>query len=212
MFVTEETKDSLLVPELGTVLSVATANKTSLNLDSAALAELGKVFGDYQSSYNAAVTEKGTLKSVVATKNANKKAAKALVAKYAKTWRANPAIPNSLLDALLMPNHNTQGSSTPPTTPQFLPMEVSIAGVVTLKWQRNGNNNTTIFNVETAESLAGPWTFLDSTTKTKLDYSGTPGTQVCFRVVAKRNGQTSSYSVPITLWGGGNGAALKVAA
>ncbi|MCE9559400.1 MAG: fibronectin type III domain-containing protein [Armatimonadetes bacterium] len=209
---TEETRDSYLAPDLAVVLATATANKTALSLDAPALAELGKVFGDFQTAYTASVNEKATLKSIVATKNANKKAAKALVAKYAKTWRANPAIPNSLLDALLMPNHNTQGSSTPPTTPQFLPMEVSIAGVVTLKWQRNGNNGGTIFNVETTESLDGPWTFFDSTTKSKLDYQSTPGTQVSFRVVAKRNGQTSSYSVPITLWGGGNGAALKVAA
>jgi hypothetical protein len=52
----------------------------------------------------------------------------------------------------------------------------------------------------------------DATTKAKFQFQATPGVPIWFRVVAKRNGQSSPASTPVFLWEGGNPQTLKIAA
>jgi hypothetical protein len=196
-----------------TFASNADKNKGVLKLDAAALTALNKTFNDFSAGLVATNAAKAALKSATSAKNANKRTAKALIAQYAKTWRADLNIPDSVLDSMLVPNHQSQGTKTPPAQPLNLSMKVSNVGVITLKWDRNGNKGGTIYSVETADSSTGVWSTFDVTTRSRMAYPGTPGVEVWFRVAAKRNGQTSSYSLPVSLWAtGGTTVDLEIAA
>jgi hypothetical protein len=168
------------------------------------LSDMGKVFSDFSTSLNAAGAAKTAAQTATTDKNAKRKGA--------KVFRANQAVPDSVLESLLLPPHVTPPTHSAPTQPTNLTLSVNSVGDVTLGWNRNGNPSGTIFNIETAEVSEGPWTTFDMTTKTKLAYQGTPGTPVWFRVSAKRNGNTSSFSLPISLWANGGGTSIKLAA
>lgn len=210
--ITSETNEIQFNLDLTIFINNATTNKSLLGLSPTDLSDMGKVFSDFSTSLNAAGAAKTAALTATSDKNAKRKAAKALVSKWAKVFRANQAVPDSVLESLLLPPHVTPPTHSAPTQPTNLTLSVNSVGDVTLGWSRNGNGVGTIFNVETAEVSEGPWTTFDMTTKTKLAYQGTPGTPVWFRVSAKRNGNTSSFSLPISLWANGGGTSIKLAA
>lgn len=209
-YITEETSDANLSQAMGTFLANANTNKTVLGLSTSDLTDLSKSFGDFNTSLSAATSAKAAQKSAVQDKTSKKAVARAVIARWAQTWRANPAIPDAILDAMMVPNHQNQGTKTPPTQPTDLTLKVNSVGLITLSWKRNGNTTSTVFLIETASAANGPWEALDVTTKAKIDYQGTPGEAIWFRVWAKRDGKTSPVSLPISLWS--NGSSLAIAA
>lgn len=211
-YITDEESDSLLAAGMVNFLEQASVNATLLGLTTQELTALNASFDQFRLSFDAATAAKAAQKSATSTKNTNKRASKKLIAQYAQEWRANPAIPDSVLDLLNVPNHQTQGTKTPPTLPLNLRLTIGATGENTLAWDRNGNPYGTIFNVEFASSVNGPWATLDMTTKTKLTFTWPVGQTVWFRVNAKRNGQTSANSQVITLWAAGSAETLALAA
>lgn len=87
-------------------------------------------------------------------------------------------------------------------------------GVTYLKWNRNGNIQGTVFQIETRASAAGAWSILDTTTRRTYVTISAPGVYIAYRVSAKRNGQTSPASTPVVLWDSeeSEGGALQLAA
>jgi hypothetical protein len=211
-YITEENSDSLLAAGMVNFLEQASVNATLLGLTTQEITALNASFDQFRLSFDAATAAKAAQKSATSTKNVNKQASKKLIAQYAQEWRSNPAIPDSVLDLLNVPNHQTQGTRTPPTQPLNLRLTIGSTGVNSLAWDRNGNTQGTIFNIESASSANGPWTTFDMTTKAKLTFNWPVGQTVWFRVNAKRNGQTSANSQVITLWAAGSAETLALAA
>jgi hypothetical protein len=211
-YITEENSDSLLAAGMTNFLEQAQSNATLLGLTTAELAVLSTSFDTFKDSFDAATTAKALQKSATSQKNSAKQSSKKLIAQYAQEWRSNPAIPDSVLDKLNVPNHQTQGTRTAPTQPLNLRLTIGSTGSNTLAWDRNGNTQGTIFNIESATSANGPWTTYDMTTKAKLTFNWPIGETVWFRVNAKRNGQTSANSQVITLWATGSAESLALAA
>ncbi len=212
-YITEENKDSDLSKKLQTFLTNASANQVALKLTAPELAALNDATLEFDDALSISNTSKATTVQLVSDKNVKKRTIKQLVAQYAQEWRGDLSVSDAILDALLLPNHQSGGTRTAPTQPTNPTLKVTGAGEITFGWNRNGNRNGTIFNVETAEAIDGPWATYDMTTKVKMGYQGTPGVAVWFRVNAKRNGQSSAYSFPISMWGNGTGEAdLTIAA
>lgn len=211
-YITDEESDSLLAAGMINFLEQAENNASVLSLTGPEIAALSTSFATFREAFDAATAAKAAQKSATSSKNAAKAASKRLIAQYAQEWRSNPAIPDSLLDRLNVPNHQTQGTRTAPTQPLNLRLTIGSTGTNTLAWDRNGNTQGTIFNIESASSASGPWATFDMTTKAKLTFTWPVGESIWFRVNAKRNGQTSPNSQVVTLWAAGSGDGLKIAA
>lgn len=212
MYITEENNDTRLNNDLTSFSNVATLNKVALGLQTTDLTEMTTLFSAYSSALTATATAKAAVKSSVEQKDINKKAAKQFVSKWAKIWRANNAISDPLLDQLMLAPHKTPGTKTPPTQPTNLVATDDGLGLISLKWRRNGNTPATTFAIESKASPSADWVMIDATTKTKYEFQATSGMPIWFRVVAKRNGQSSPASTPVSMWESGESATLQIAA
>lgn len=208
-YITEELNDSALVTAMNNFIVNIENNDTVLGLDAEEIGAFTLRFNAFKAAVNEVADIKLQAKSVTADKNEKKSEARALIAQYAKEWRGNLAIPDSLLDLLQLPNHQNTGPRSAPTIPTDLSFTINNVGEVTLKWKRNGNNSRTIFTVETGASSSGPWNVYDVTTRASSEYNGATGVETFFRVTAKRNGISSNPSFPISLWANGNGEFFK---
>ncbi len=210
-YITEENNDGLLAAGMTNFLDQVEKNDTILGVDVDELNAMNAAFNAFKDDFEAQIAAKAALKASTSAKNISKKAAKIIIAQYAQEWKANLAIPDNILDLLNVPNHVNGRVRTPPTQPLNLRLLIGSTGENTLAWDRNGNNSSTIFNIESASSANGPWTTFDMTTKAKINFSWPQGTTIWFRVNAKRNGQTSPNSQPIALWASTSLSKLKVA-
>lgn len=212
-YVTEIDADAELSAALNQFQVTCAANAAALSLTPANLTEIAGMATSFTTSFNAVVAVKQTAKSTVEAKDIQKKASKAILSKWAKTFRANQAVPDSLLDSLMLPHHKTPGTKTPPTQPTNLVASADGLGLVSLKWSRNGNNQRTQFLIETQTTPGGPWSVSGGTLKTKFQFQANVGEFIGFRVVASRDDQQSQASVPVQLWvNGGEGQMLTLAA
>jgi hypothetical protein len=210
-YITEENNDALLAAGMTNFLDQVEKNEVVLGIDADELNAMNSAFNAFKDDFDAQTAAKAELKAATTSKNSSKKAAKRIIAQFAQEWKANLAVPDNVLDLLNVPNHASGGVRTPPTQPLNLRLTIGSTGENTLAWDRNGNNSSTIFNIESASSANGPWTTFDMTTKAKINFSWPQGTTIWFRVNAKRNGQTSPNSQPIALWASSSLSKLKVA-
>jgi hypothetical protein len=211
-YITEERSDSKLAQQMNLFLTNAEKNEGVLGLDAETIGNFSVAFSGFQTALDDADEAKIETKAKVTVKNGKKRDAKDLIAQFAQAWRANPDIPDSVLDEMMVPNRANGGTRTQPTIPLNLRLSVDSTGEVSLAWDRNGNKYGTIFNIEIANSATGNYTTYDMTTKAKIKYQGTPGVPIWFRVNAKRNGFSSGYSLPISLWAAGTTDVLNIAA
>lgn len=212
-YITEIVADGDLNTALANFNTVCAANAATLGLTPADITAIGTAATGFNTSLNAATAAKATAKSSVDAKVVQKKTSRAVVSKYAKIFRANQAVPDSLLEQLMLPHHKTNGSKTPPAQPLDLVGSADGNGLVKLKWKRNGNIQSTQFLLEVRTDPAGNWSISGATTQTKFSYQAVPGSYIAFRVTATRRDLSSPPSTPFALWenGGGPGLELKVA-
>ena len=211
MYITEELSDSKLLVAMTTFLANAEANEGPLGLDAESFGALTLVYNAFRAKLDAATIARTEAKQATAEKNDAKADARALIAQFAQEWRANPAIPDSLLDLMTVPNRQSNGTRTPPTQPLGLEIRIG-TGETSLSWNKNGNKYGTVYNIESAPSANGPWTTFDITTRSKIQFLWPAGDSIWFRVSAKRNQQTSAPSLPLALYPGATGVILQEAA
>lgn len=211
MYITEEQSDGKLLVAMTTFLANAEANENALGLDAESIGAMTLAFTAFRTKVDAASAARAASVQATAEKNDEKADARALIAQFAQEWRANPAIPDSLLDLMMVPNRQNNGTRTPPTQPNTLKITIG-GGETSLSWNKNGNKYGTVYNIESASSPNGPWTTFDITTRSKITFEWPAGTSIWFRVSAKRNNQTSAASQPLALYPGASGVILQEAA
>jgi hypothetical protein len=211
-YLTEILGDPEYVAALQMVLPIINANKTVLNVSTAQYTELSNLVTAYTTQYGTANTAKAAAKSAVAQKDINKKATRTVINSWAKTWRANPAVPDALLESLLIAPHNVIPNHTPPSTPAQLVALADGQGYVELRWKKNGNKPGTQFVIEKQSEAGNDWDFAGVTTKSKFETSANPGTYIAYRVTAVRAGEHSNPTAAVVLWNNGQTGALRVAA
>ena len=212
-YITEMRKLGDLNLALQSFNSTCAANALALGgLTAPQLAEIAAMSTSFSSALAAYETAKAAADLAITNRDLQIKASKATLSKWAKTFRANQAISDALLDQLNLPHHKTPGTKTPPTTPLDLTANADGLGVVSLKWKRSGNNSTTQFLIETQTSPGGDWTLTGATTKVRFSYQAVPGSYLGFRIIASRDDLVSTPSVPAVLWLNGGGEMLTLAA
>lgn len=212
-YITQITKEAELSVALTSFSATCAANALALGgLTAPQLAEISGMASGFASSLASLATARAAEKLAVENKNLQLATSKTLLAKWAKTFRANPAISDALLDQLNLPHHKTPGTKTAPTTPLDLVATADIQGLVNLKWKRNGNRSNTVFTIELQGEPGGHWSIAGSTTKTKFNYQAVAGEYIALRVYASRDEQNSQPTLPVTLWANGIGRALTLAA
>ena len=211
-YVTDIEADAALSAALNQFNLTCAANAGPLSLTPANLTEIAGMATSFATNFNAVVAIKQTAKATIEAKDIQKKASKATLSKWAKTFRANPAVPDNLLDQLMLPHHKTPGTKTPPTQPTNLVSSADGLGLVSLKWSRNGNNQRTQFLIETQTTPGGPWTISGGTMKSRFSFQANAGNYIGFRVIASRDDLLSQASVPVQLWVNGGENLLALAA
>ena len=116
-YITEISADGDLNTALNNFNAVCVANAALLGLSPANLTEIAAASTAFTTTFNSATAAKAAAKNSIEAKDIQKKSSKAVISKWAKTFRANLAVPDNLLDSLMLPHHKTPGSKTPPAQP-----------------------------------------------------------------------------------------------
>jgi hypothetical protein len=213
-YVNEQQVDSLLAAQLAQVLPVISANASTLGISAAQVTALTNLINTFTTQYNASQSARASWKAAVTTKDVAKKAVRDQVTIYAKQWRANPSVPDALLDQLQMAPHKPVGTTSAPVTPTNFQAAIDGLGNVTLTWKSNGNKPGTVYVVESRDSATGDWSIYGVETRTRMTLEAEAGKYIAFRVSAQRNKNKSTPTIPIVLWEGGSSEfqPLRVAA
>lgn len=210
-YITETVNDLALRSAFSDFSSVCAAEAATLGLSPAEVAEIAAAAAQFESDILAVAAAKSKLSSKVRMKDDQKAASRDMISRYAKRFRANESISDAILTKLQLAPHETPGTHTKPTPPLALVATSDGQGNIKLIWDRNGNRQTTIFQIEVRYSPSDPWTMLGVTTQTKFRLRTTPGSFISFRVFAHRNSLVSSACTPVTLWHEGQAVSLKAA-
>ena len=185
-------------------------NATVLGLSPAALSVISDEFNDYGSIYASANSAKEVLKGLTTEKIKNRQKMSATVRSYAKLWKANPAIPRTVIGALGIQTSSTSG---PVVTVTGLDVVGCDDGVNKLSWNRSSNSPGTMFIVEYRLDGVTNWTFAGAVTKTSFAHDEqTPGVTVWYRIIATRAGVNSAPCAPKPAYGNLDETTLSVAA
>jgi hypothetical protein len=107
-----------------------------------------------------------------------------------------------MLSAIGLDPRSTTRTRRLPIVPTGFAAVPAVDGTVKLTWNRNGNVSGTSFLIE--QKVGTTWTFISSTTSTKITLSGyTPGTTSTFRVIATRLQMSSPASNEFTIYPNG---------
>lgn len=185
-------------------------NAVDLGLNTTALAAINSEYEAFNTSLSDTITAKEVLKGLTTTKIKNRQKMSGTVRSYAKLWKANPAIPSSVIGALGIQTSSTSG---PVVTVTGLDVVGCDDGVNKLSWNRNGNSPGTMFIVEYRLDGATSWTFAGAVTKTTFAHDEqTPGVTVWYRIIATRAGVNSAPCAPKPAYGNQDETTLSVAA
>ncbi len=192
-------KDQPFATWLNNLKVEATSYSDELGVDAAVLDAFFAASATFNTDLADSISMRQAAEIATSQKDAARKAATDLVRPYVKQWQANPAIPESVKNALDLPPTGTRGIPTNPTQPLEFVATPSSTGSVAFKWKRNGNNQRTAFIIEKLVGTA--WVTVDTTFKTRVSVSGfAPGVEETFRVVARRNNVNSLPSNVQTIY------------
>ncbi len=212
MYITEMNGDAELIPALTNFKTVSAANAVTLGLSLPQQGEISDAATDFEAAMDAWIAAKAAAEAARRAKDEQKSASKAVIAKWAKVFRADVSISDALLGSLMLAPHETPKTNTPPSTPLNLVGNADGNGAIKLRWKRGDNRYGTIFVVEYRTSAAAEWVQHGTTTKTSYDIQWTPGQYVSFRLTAVRSSQKSPVSAPFTFWNGSTTLELTEAA
>lgn len=210
-YITQIEVDSKLRLAMADFSEVCAARAVELGLSPADLAEIDEASSAFSEDLLLLIAAKAAMHSATVRKDAQKEASQAVIAKWAKIFRANPEISDATLINLQVAPHHVQGAQTRPTAPTKLVADSDGQGNISLRWNREGNRNGTIFEIQSRTASDNEWRFIGTTTKVSFKLQATVGQYIGFRVRATRASKVSPASTPVSLWAGSPGA-LKASA
>jgi hypothetical protein len=178
--------------------------ETQLDLTAGELLSIASGATSFNSALNTTTSLKDELKGAVADKAKKKSDVSSLVRTYARQWKANPAIPPTILGALGITSSSTSG---PVVTVSGLTINACGYGVNQLKWNRTGNAPGTIFFIESRLAGSSTWRFVAAVTRTNYNDEGqTPGQAQYYRITSIRAGVNSNPCLEVGVYtGSGDG-------
>ena len=216
-FITTEQSDGDYLSNLGAFLEAAAVNAEVLGLTAGEMEMLLTEVQALDSAMVNAVTARAAAMAATTAKEAQLERLRGAVAMLAASWRANPTIPDEVLDELMVAPHKVSRRVSAPSVVRDLVLTATGGGLITLRWGAGGNIKGTVYQIECCSSPDGHWVLLDTVTARKFERVFEPGVPVWFRVRAKRGSRVSGACLPVSMWAGGAGGrvmgdGLRVAA
>lgn len=209
-YITEKHPDSTFAVLLGVFAARCAELQEELGLSPEELLEIQDAAESNRKGLQRWVHAVGQAQAAQVQKQKRQRAARAVVSKYAKIFRADERIPDSVLGGLMVAPHNPTRPKCPVHEVSELTASADGQGFVTLRWKANGNKPRTTYQIQKRCALSGEWTLLGSTSKTKFSHRAEPGVCISFRVVATRADRSSLPSGSVVLWS--DSPALRLAA
>jgi hypothetical protein len=196
MYVTEVTKDDELDTAATGFATACVLNGTGLHLTLPENGEITNAAADFHTKLQAVYAAKLALHNAIQAKDAQKAATRGVIAKWAKTFRADPTISDALLAAVNVAPHSPSRVKPAAATPSGLVGTIDGAGAVRLAWLRGTNKYPTTFIVEKQSAPDGNWVLCGTTTRLEFETTTTVGDYAAYRVTAMRRGTVSAPSTP----------------
>ena len=200
-YITEEMAEDDYLSQVRAFVEGAAMNAAALGLSPADIDLLNLEIGLLDGRLTSVVTARAALSGAVTAKEEQLTRVRKIVAMMAKTWRADPEIPDEVLDQVMVAPHSPRRVISRPNVVTDLVINANGQGEISLKWNPNGNTKGTVYLVETSATGAGPWVVLDAVTSRKFSVEATPGEPIWFRVRAKRGTRVGGFCTPVGLWG-----------
>ena len=202
--------DPLYVAWLNNFNSVCLSNAATLGLTGPELTEIEDASSAYITGVSVQDAAKVAYRTSVADKVDLRADVTAIVRKYAREFKANPAVSNGLLTSLGIVVNNATG---PVAQVTGLQVTGCADGVNKLTWNRAGNSSNTIFIIEYRTDAETDWGFAAAITRTNFNHEDqTPGELVWYRIIASRAGVNAVPSLPVAAYGASSSPSLTVAA
>lgn len=183
---------------------------TLLGLTAAEVASIEAASSNFSTAWNGMNTAHAAAKEATTNKNTVRRNSVSLARQFAREFKANPTVPESLLEALGVVG---SGGTTPVVPVTALSGVGQSDGVNQLRWNRNGNSQGTTFVVEYRIGTVGDWLFAGVTSRTRFSHTNQqPGVEISYRVIASRSGVNSVPCSPVVLYAGGGEGELSIAA
>jgi hypothetical protein len=171
----------------------ASANAGTLGLSPAQVAELQSLADDYSADREAQIAAHNAARAATESKKSSERALVAQISTYSSMWRANPALPESLLLGAGIQRRKPARAQRPLFEPTGLAIHSVRSHKVRLVWDRNGNASDTMFVIETRTGNDQSWTVAGVTVRKSYDYLADSLAQpIAFRVTAMRGERKSA--------------------
>ena len=189
-------KDTIYRDWLANFLTVANANLSTLGLVAADIAPLQTEKGSLDTAITNSETLQAQAKAATEKKNYIRKSSETKARAIVKRIQAKMDVPPDLKKQLqITVPGETPAPPSVPYTPKNLVVNVVGIGANELKWDRNGNIRTIIFNVEALINDAKDYMLLFSTRKTNFTHTDIPsGSKISYRIRAFHGEIPSPYS------------------
>lgn len=185
-------------------------NAPALQLTSAEVTQIEGLATTFETSFSANVAAKAAARSAAQQKTSDRRSTESVARRFAREFKANPGVSESLLALLGILSDSSSG---PVTTVTNLTVVGCSDGVNQLRWDRNQNSNGTIFVVEFRNNLTAPWALAGVVTSVRFDHADQiPGEETWYRVTSTRAGSTSAPSPAVVVYGAGGSGFLAEAA
>jgi hypothetical protein len=183
------TKDANLAVWLKNYVDACTELQEELGLSPGRLQELQDEVTQYELALDQYTSQIFAARGATATKNLKREQIVRRVRAYTREFKAKPDLSPGDLGLLGV-------VKTQPGQPLQMVTKLVIApsadGTNLIKWDRNGNSQTTNFIIECSAGGASDYRFVGSTTKTRFKHENqTPGRPLWYRVISARAGKTS---------------------
>jgi len=182
-------------------IAVANANLATLTtIDAGRITALTTLKTDLQTANNEAIAAEETREAKFTARDTKLDAAFTGALSAVNLILSLTTVPDALFDNLGLPAADVIPSSIPPITPTALAVLGFSDGTNRLTWNTAGNAPKTTYVIE-SRTGAGPWTYVDSTTRSKYDHVGqTPGVHIEYRIKAKRPAGESAYTGVVSVY------------
>lgn len=172
-------------------VSVAAANDTALGLTIPDVTALQALLTDLNTAYAAREAAFNAAKGTTQDRDGEINAALDAIAGWANQWQAQGVDPQLIADLGLLV-HDTTPTTRTVFTPSKMTVTPDAAGTNWVRWNRNGNVQGMMFDLEVAYDGGNDWTAVTTVTSASFKHMGqTPGRSTAYRLRA-RNGNTVS--------------------
>lgn len=189
-----ELSNAEFLPWLINLINIINENRADLPITAAQITALEARRDSHEIKLNAQVAADEAAKAATRDINDDRVLTNSEVSFINTILKANKSIPRELL--IQMGFRVSEGrTSPPPNEPTNLIVMPNAAGYTDLKWSRNGNKQTTLYDIEAQYEGSANWVHVETVQTLKYRHTDqTVGKQVVYRVRARRAGQESGFS------------------